>query len=214
MGRVRMCAIFVGLVACLVVIGCGGGSGTTAGGATSTAHETGEGDKGHHAVQGPVQNRGIKGEDPTTEGASKAHISPSDCVALQELAEERLGTKLARHSTPAPPLSRCRLDGPGTSVNVYLDSGFAANQRYHNRIEETVQFNYENPAGVPHPVPHVGEKAAYNSDASWIPALRSLLAVRGNRWLTVTLSVKGKSNKELVREAAVLARAGFKLTAE
>jgi hypothetical protein len=160
-----------------------------------------------------VQSRGIKGEDPTVEGATKAHISRSDCVALQKLAEERLGTALSRRSVPGPPLSRCRLEGPGTSVNVYLDSGFAANRRYHNRIEETVQFNYENQAGVPHPVPHVGEKAAYNADASWIPALRSLLAVRGNRWLTVTISVDGKSSRELRDEAAVLARAGFKLTA-
>jgi hypothetical protein len=120
---------------------------------------------------------------------------------------------LTRRSTPAPPLSQCRLDGRGASINVFLDTGFAANQRYHNRITETVQFNTENPAGLPRPVPHVGEKAAYNADASWIPALRSLLAVRGNRWLTVTISVDGKSNKELVAEAAVLARAGFKLTA-
>jgi hypothetical protein len=216
----RICAACVGLVVCLVTAACGGGSGTTgastAGGTSSPVGTTsagGEGGKGRLATQEPVQNRGIKGEDPTTEGASKAHISSSDCAALQKLAEERLGTKLTRQSVPAPPLSRCSLNGPGTSVNVYLDSGFAANRRYHNRIEETVQFNYENQAGVPHPVPHVGEKAAYNSDASWIPALRSLLAVRGNRWLTVTISVKGKSNKELLGEAAVLARAGFKLTA-
>lgn len=199
MRRFRCC---LGLLACLVVAGCGGGSGTTG---ASTAQR--------HATQEPVQSQGIKGENPTAEAASKAHISPSDCVVLQKLAEARLGTKLARRSTPKPPLSRCRLDGPGASVNVYLDSGFAANRRYHNRIEETVQFNYEDQAGVPHPVPNVGEKAAYNSSASWIPNLRSLLAVRGNRWLTVTISVEGKSNKELLAAAAVLARAGFKLTA-
>jgi hypothetical protein len=212
-------------VACLVVVGCGGGSGTTGessaggpnssptGGGGTAEGGAGGGGQGRLAIQEPVQSRGIKGEDPATESATKAHISPSDCVALQKLAEGQLGTKLTRHSDPSPPLSRCRLDGPGTSVNVYLDSGFAANRRYHNRIEETVQFNFENPAGVPHPVPHVGEKAAYNSDASWIPTLRSLLAVRGNRWLTVTLSVKGKSDRQLRDEAAVLARAGFKLTA-
>jgi hypothetical protein len=192
-----------GLLACLVTAGCGGGSATTG---ASTAER--------HAAQEPVQSRGIKGESPTTEAASNAHISTSDCVALRKLAEERLGTKLSRRSTPRPPLSRCRLDGPGTQVNVYLDSGFAANRRYHNRIEETVQFNYEDQNGVPHPVAHVGEKAAYNASANWIPNLRSLLAVRGNRWLTVTISVKGKSNRELRDDAAVLARAGFKLTAE
>jgi hypothetical protein len=117
-----------------------------------------------------------------------------------------------RRST-TPPLSRCRLAGPGTQVNVYLDSGFAANRRYHNRIEETVQFNGDDPDAVPHPVPHVGEKAAYNSSASWIPNLGSLLAVRGNRWLTVTISVDGMPDRRLRDVAAVLARAGFKLTA-
>src|SRR5947208_314537 len=69
------------------------------------------------------------------------------------------------------------------------------------------------PDGLPQPVPHVGEKAAYNSDASWIPALRSLLAVRGNRWLTVTISVAGRTDAQLLAQAAVLARAGFKLSA-
>ena len=176
----------------LAAAGCGGGSSSS-----ST----------------PPPSRGIKGENPPKEAASSAHISGADCVALGKLAEERLGRKLSRRSTPRPPLSRCRLEGPGTSVNVYLDSGFAANRRYHNRIEETVQFNSQNPDAVPHPVPHVGEKSAYNSAASWIPNLRSLLAVRGNRWLTVTISVAGESDRKLRDEAAVLARAGFKLTA-
>jgi hypothetical protein len=212
MGWVRICAACVGLAACLVTVGCGGGSGTTGGAATAAGTTSAGG--GRHAAQEPAQSRGIKGENPATEAASDAHISTPDCAALQKLAEERLGTRLSRRSTPKPPLSRCRLDGPGTSVNVYLDSGFAANRRYHNRIEETVQFNYEDQGGVPHPVPHVGEKAAYNSSASWIPNLRSLLAVRGNRWLTVTISVKGRSDRELRDDAAVLARAGFKLTAE
>jgi hypothetical protein len=190
-------------LACLAVGGCGGGSGT--GGSSTIAS--------HSSRQESVQSGGIKGENPTAEEASNAHISPADCIALQKLAEERLGTKLARRSAPKPPLSRCRLEGPGTSINIYLDSGFAANRRYHNRIEETVQFNGDDPDAVPHPVPHVGEKAAYNSAASWIPNLGSLLAVRGNRWLTVTISIDGKSDRRLRNEAAVLARAGFKLTA-
>lgn len=172
--------------------GCGGGSTTT-----ST----------------PPASRGIKGENPTEEAATQAHLSPADCLALAKLAEKRLGTKLSRHATPKPPLSRCLLEGKGVSVNVYLDSGFAANRRYHNRIEETVQFNAPDPDKVPHPVPRVGEKAAYNSSASWIPNLGSLLAVRGNRWLTVTISDAGESDRELRVEAAALARAGFKLTA-
>jgi hypothetical protein len=200
--RIALCC--VGLVASLVTAGCGGG-GSSAAGTTTTG--------GHEAIHEPVQSRGIKGEDPRTEAATTARISAGDCAALGRLAERRLGAHLSRHSDPKPPLSHCRLSGHGVEVNVYLDSGFAAHQRYANRIEETVQFNGEKPAGLPQPVPHVGEKAAYNADASWIPALKSLLAVRGNRWLTVTISVPARSADELRDEAAILARAGFKLTA-
>jgi hypothetical protein len=188
-----------GLLLVIGVAGCGSSrSGTTA----------------ERAVQTQVQSRGTKGENPTAEAATGAHLSTSDCQALARLAERQAGTALTLHSTPKPPLSRCRLGGRGAQVNIYLDAGFAANQRYHNRIEETVQFNGQNPDGLPQPVPHVGEKAAYNSAASWIPALRSLLAVRGNRWLTVTISIAGRSDAQMLAQAAVLARAGFKLTAD
>ncbi len=220
MGWVRLVACCVGVVACLVVAGCGGGSGTTGGSATSTGTGTeqrnrssAEGAHGETEPAHSVQSQGIKGENPHTEAQTDAHISHSDCARLARLAAGRLGTTPARRSQPRPPLSRCRLTAPGVSINVYLDSGFAAKRRYRNRIEETVQFNAANPAATPHPVPHVGEKAPYDANANWIPALRSLLAVRGNRWLTVTISAAGRSNRELRREAATLARAGFRLTA-
>jgi hypothetical protein len=214
---VRIVGCFVGLVACFVTVGCGGGGSSNAG-TTATGGGT-----GRRAIHEPIQSRGTKGEDPTTEAATTIAISSRDCSALKRLAEHRLGrahgqgggpVHLSARSTPKPPLSRCELKGDGVSVNVYLDSGFAAHQRYANRIEETVQFNGQHPDGLPQPVPDVGEKAAYNADANWIPALRSLLALRGNRWLTVTISVPGRSDDELRDEAAVLARAGFKLTAD
>lgn len=204
MSSVRRMGCLVAFAAALAIVGCGSSGSGTAGSSTEA---------GSRAVQSPVQSRGIKGENPAAEAAGTAHISVGDCKALAALAERRTGLTLARRAAPKPPLSRCRLTGGGASISVFLDAGFAANQRYHNRIEETVQFNTENPAGLPQPVPHVGEKAAYDSDASWIPALRSLLAVRGNRWLTVTISVPGRTDKQLLGEAAVLARAGFKLTA-
>jgi hypothetical protein len=206
----RLRASLLGLGMCLVIAGCGGGVSSLGGTAAVGPAAAGA---GKEAIHEPVQSRGIKGEDPSAEAATKARISAADCAALGRLAERRLGTKLARRSDPSPPLSHCRLSGHGTSVNVYLDTGFAAHQRYSNRIEETVQFNTENPAGLPHSVPHVGEKAAYNADASWIPALRSLLAVRGNRWLTVMISAARHPNRLLRDEAAALARAGFRLTA-
>lgn len=184
MRSVRRMGCFIAFAAALVIGGCGS-SGSGSGGASAGGSTT----AGGRAIQSSVQSRGIKGENPATEAAGNAHISAGDCKALAALAERQTGLTLARRSTPKPPLSRCRLSGGGASISIYLDAGFAANQRYHNRIEETVQFNTENPAGLPQPVPHVGEKAAYNADANWIPALRSLLAVRGNRWLTVTISV-------------------------
>jgi hypothetical protein len=215
MGRVRFLGCCLGLVAALATVGCGAsgssGSGTTTESAAAAA--TTSASTGKDSIHEPVQSPGIKGEDPSAEAATKTRLSAGDCAALAALAQHRLGTNLARRSDPSPPLSHCRLSGPGVQINVFLDTGFAAHQRYSNRIAETVQFNTDNPAGLPHPVPHVGEKAAYDADANWIPALGSLLAVRGNRWLTVTLSVPGKSNQALRDEAAVLARAGFKLTA-
>jgi hypothetical protein len=226
MGRVRYWACCVGLVACLAAVGCGGsgptgssvGGGTTsgtgesapAGGGGRSGDTTGASGR---AIEEPIQSRGTKGEDPSAEAATALRLSAADCAALGRLAERRLGTALTRRPDPSPPLSRCRLSGHRTEVNVFLDAGFAAHQRYANRIEETVQFNGTHPEGLPQPVPGVGEKAAYNADASWIPALHSLLAVRGNRWLTVTIAVGGRSDHELRAEAAVLARAGFKLTA-
>jgi hypothetical protein len=221
MGFVRFCACCLGIAACLVTVGCGGGeastSGTTAGGGVQGGKGAGTGEAGGEgggrSVREPIQSRGTKGEDPSAEAATAAAISGADCAALKGLAEERLGVKLSLESTPKPPLSRCRLSGGGDEVNVFLDSGFAAHQRYDNRIEETVQFNGQNPRGLPQAVPHVGEQAAYNANANWIPALGSLLAVRGNRWLTVTISVPGRSDDEGRDEAAALARAGFRLTA-
>jgi hypothetical protein len=204
---VRFLACCVGLVAASAAVGCGS-SGSSGSGTTTHAQTPGS-----EAIHEPVQSRGIKGEDPNTEAATKARLSAADCAALARLAEEHIGRKVTRRSDPSPPLSRCRLSATGLSISVFLDTGFAAHQRYANRIAETVQFNYDDQARVPHPVPHVGEKAAYDADANWIPALRSLLAVRGNRWLTVTISVAGRSNHQLRAEAAVLARAGFRLSA-
>jgi hypothetical protein len=199
----RKAAYCVAIVAALVTVGCGASRSGTTGESTESGALSGR----------PTPSlRGIKGES-VTETATKAHLSAADCAALARIAERQTGTRLARRSTPRPPLSRCSLEGRRTQVNVYLDSGFAAHQRYENRITETDQFGYEDPATTPHPVPHVGEKAAYESGANWVPALGSLLAVRGKRWLTVTISVAGRSNRELRSMAAVLARAGFRLSA-
>jgi uncharacterized membrane protein len=78
---------------------------------------------------------------------------------------------------------------------------------------EQVQFNAADPAKVPHPVPGVGDRAAYNHYAGWIPAYSTLYAVRGNRWLTLAYSVTGETRPQRLAEAADLARRAFRLTA-
>lgn len=117
-------------------------------------------------------------------------------------------------SEPSPPSSRCVLSGRGARVSIYLDAAYAARQRYYNRMVEQVQFNAPDPAKIPHAVPGVGDRSVYEHTASWIPALSTLYAVRGNRWLTVAYSVPGKSRPQRETAAAVLARQAFKLTAD
>jgi hypothetical protein len=155
--------------------------------------------------------RGIKGES-VSEAATSARVSVEDCARLAAAAERSLGRKLSRRSSPRPPSSICRLSGRDASVEIYLDSAFAAHQRYYNRITETVQFGETDPARDPHPVPGVGEPAIDDSAANWIPGLGSLLAVRGNRWLTVTIFAAGVADRRLRGDAADLARLGFRLT--
>jgi hypothetical protein len=76
-----------------------------------------------------------------------------------------------------------------------------------------VQFNAPDPAKIPHHVPGIGDKAADEHFASWIPAYSTLYAVRGNRWLTLAYSVDGKSRPQRLAAAAALARRAFSLTA-
>ena len=217
---VRFLGCCVGLVACLVTVGCGGGSGTTAGPTTTRGDAVGaeatggrSGGEGR-AIHEPVQSRGIKGEDPTAEAATSLRISAGDCAALGRLAEKRLGTQLTPRADPSPPLSRCRLSGRGTQVNVFLDSGFAAHQRYANRIEETVQFNGQNPAGLPQPVPARRRKGRLQRRRQLDPG--AALAARRPRQPLADRDALGPPaapTGDLRDEAAILARAGFKLTA-
>jgi hypothetical protein len=156
---------------------------------------------------------GIKGEEPGTEAATDLTISRADCAQLRARAEALAGEALKPATEPTPPSSRCRLTGPGAQIGVYLDTAHAARQRYFNRITEQEQFGAPDPAREPHAVPGVGDPAAGNNDANWVPALGSLFAVRGNRWLTVSLYIEGKSATPQREAAAGLARLGFQLSA-
>lgn len=190
----------VGVPLLMLLLGlasCGGGG---------TAPET--------RTQTPAPQRGIKGERPGQEAASSLHIGPGDCAALAAAVEAGARVAVTHRSEPSPPLSHCRISAAGgLAVNVYLDAGFAAHQRYENRMDETVQFGASDPRSVPHPVPGVGEPAAGNHDANWVPSQQTLYAVRGNRWVTVAIAVPHTPETRLRAEAALLARRAFRLTA-
>jgi hypothetical protein len=157
---------------------------------------------------------GVKGEREGEEAASSQHLSPADCGALRRRAEAQTGGRLALSSEPTPPSSRCRLTAAGVAIGVYLDSGRSAHQRYLNRMVEQNQFGAPDPGRITHPVPDVGDPAPGNQNASWVPDLGSLFATRGNRWLTVTYSVDGVPPARARARAAVLARLGFRLSAD
>jgi hypothetical protein len=187
------------LIAAALLAGCGGAGGTTGAGTASA----------------PAANdgyRGAKGERIGAEAASSLDISRADCEALRHRAEAQAGRRLALSTEPTPPSSRCRLTAPGTTIGIYLDSGRSAHQRYLNRMVEQDQFGAPDPDRITHPVPHVGDPAPGNQNASWVPGLGSLFATRGNRWLTVTYSIDGVAAAQARARAAVLARLGFRLS--
>jgi len=152
------------------------------------------------------------GDHPGQE-ETQAAIGVGDCRALRRATEGELGRSLTAYSEPTPPSSRCFLRGRQVSVSVYLDAAYAARQRYYNRMVEQSQFYGTEPAKRPHAIPGVGDPGAYGHTASWIPALSTLYAVRGNRWLTVGYSAAGLSPPQQEAMAAALARRAFRLTA-
>jgi len=185
----RVLPLFLALAA---LAGCGSGGDTS-------------------STTGPGANRYFG--DHSGQEATKAAISEGDCQDLKRDAEGEIGVPLRVETEPTPPSSRCLLSGHGVNVSVYLDSAYAARQRYYNRVVEQDQFYGTDPAKHPHPVPGVGDPGAYGHTASWIPALSTLWAVRGNRWITIAYSVPGTSRSQRRDAAAELARAAFRLTA-
>jgi len=148
------------------------------------------------------------GQQPTS-----LHISRGDCRRLAATVQRQTATHPRLHAEPTPPNSRCQLHGPGVHVSISLDTAYDARQRYENRMTEQVQFNAPYPAKDPHHVAGVGDPAAGEHFASWIPAYSTLYAVRGNRWLTLAYSVVGKTRPQRLAAAAPLARQAFRLTA-
>jgi hypothetical protein len=190
--RVHKKTLSIGVAIAVIIAGCGSTSDTF-----STSSPGGNRHFGEH-----------RGQEETN-----AAISRGDCQELRRAVEGKTGGSVRIESEPTPPSSRCVLDRRGARVSIYLDAAYAARQRYYNRMVEQVQFNAPDPAKIPHAVPGVGDRSAYEQTASWIPALSTLYSVRGNRWVTVAYSVPGKSRPQRKAAAAVLARQVFRLTA-
>jgi hypothetical protein len=145
--------------------------------------------------------------------ATMRRISATDCRQLEVATARQVRQPLRRSSEPTAPNSRCQIEGRGVHVSITLDAAYAARQRYENRMAEQVQFNAPDPTKVPHHLPDVGDRAAGEHFASWIPAYSTLYAVRGNRWLTLAYSASGKTRRERMAAAAALARLAFRLSA-
>jgi hypothetical protein len=178
----------------------------------AAAVPAGCGSSGSPSASGePPSYRSI--HDHPGQEATTLRISASDCKALAARVAEQVNRSVRRESEPTPPNSRCQLQGRGVHVSISLDTAYAARQRYENRMVEQVQFNAPDPAKVPHQVPGIGDRAAGEHLASWIPAYSALYAVRGTRWLTLVYSVGGESRPRRLAEAAALARRAFRLTA-
>lgn len=165
------------------------------------------------STAGPTSGSDRYFGDRPEQHATNLRISASDCRKLAAGVPHGGRPPLRRTSEPTPPNSRCQLQGRGVHVSITLDTAYAARQRYENRMAEQVQFNAAYPAKDPHHVPDVGDPAANEHFASWIPAYSTLYAVRGNRWLTLTYSVAGKTRPQRLAAAAALARLAFRLTA-
>ncbi|HEU4599929.1 MAG TPA: hypothetical protein VFS26_09285 [Solirubrobacterales bacterium] len=155
-----------------------------------------------------MNRTGVKpGEAPTT-----LHLSRQDCDLLGAALTKRTGRTVHITADSKPPLSGCRLNGHAVHVTVTLDTSYGAHQRYFNRMTETQQFGAPDQAKMPHPVPGVGEPGVYGQSAEWIPALRTLLAVRGNRWLTISYGAEEESRPERKQGASALALRAFRLS--
>lgn len=182
-----LCAVLAGVA--LAGCGSGGSSSTTA----------------VPASGGNFRER--PGQQPTS-----LHLSRSDCRQLAETIARQAERATHEESEPTPPNSRCQIGGRGIRASISLDTAYDARQRYENRMTEQVQFNAAFPDKVPHHVPGVGDPAAGEHFASWIPAYSTLYAVRGNRWLTVSYSIAGETRPERLAGAAGLARQAFRLS--
>jgi hypothetical protein len=137
----------------------------------------------------------------------------ADCGRLTRAVRNAIGAaggdariRLHRSAQPQPRLSGCSYTGAGARVSFRIDTAHDSRQRFSNRNVEAVQFSFDEPQRRPRDVPGVGDRGAEYKGATWTPASREMLAIRGNRLLILDLYVQGASSTASRAAAAQLAR--------
>jgi hypothetical protein len=184
----RLAAVTAAAVLAALVAGCGGGSSAPA---TSTAPEA---------------------RPPGLDAAACRRLTPAVRAAIAQ-AGGRRRVPLRRSAQPSPRLSACIYLGPGTQVTVHLDTAYRSRRRFFYRTDEAIQFSFDDPQRRPRAVPGVGDGNVEDRGATWTPASRELLAIRGNRLLILDLYVRGAGSEASKLAAARLARRVYGLSA-
>ena len=140
-------------------------------------------------------------------------LTAADCRALTRPVREAIGAaggdaemRLHRSAQPGPRLSGCFYNGSGAHISFRIDTAQNSRQRFSNRNVEAIQFSFDTPERRPRDVPGVGDKGADFKGATWTPANREMLAIRGNRLLILDLYVQGAGSAASRDAAAGLAR--------
>jgi hypothetical protein len=147
-------------------------------------------------------------------------LTAADCRELTRAVRRAIGAaggsaqmRLHRTAQPGPRLSGCFYNGAGAHVSFRIDTAKDSHQRFSYRNEEAIQFSFDTPQRRPRDVPGVGDPGANFHGATWTPANREMLAVRGNRLLILDLYVMGASSGASKRAAAGLARRVYGVSA-
>jgi hypothetical protein len=183
----RLAAVTAAAVLAALVAGCGGGS---------TA---------------PVTRTAATARPPALDVAACRRLTPAVRAAIAQ-AGGRRRVPLRRSAQPSPRLSACIYLGPGTQVTIHLDTAYRSRRRFFNRTDEAIQFSFDDPQRRPRAVPGVGDGNVEDRGATWTPASRELLAIRGNRLLILDLYVRGAGSEDSKLAGARLARRVYGLS--
>src|SRR4051794_24842009 len=154
------------------------------------------------------------GSRPGENGAGSASLCARVPIAAVEhlvaTADPKAPPKLRRSARGTQLLVQCGFRAAGVKVGVSLDRANDNRQRFDNRVTEMSQFSTYRASTRPRPVPGVGDAAAGNEGAQWIPALHQLLAYRPGQYLIVDFAAGGAADPANRNGAAALARLSFR----